>query len=210
MPILTEEIGVGVIAGEGSNTTGFGTFLFQSSTPVPVPVSDISAGTGIVPSRNVAILSEDVSAGTGIVSPREQAVLREDVSASGGVTVGLDALPLEDMIMASAEIVTARPVDVEDVVEVSTGVTKAFSPGMAELYATVDDLKLVAALLTNGSCADIETIVDATGLTKEIVVFCVEWLVAEGLVAREDTWYCGLSSVKKMCKQLRGCRSVAP
>lgn len=71
---------------------------------------------------------------------------------------------------------------------------------------SMNDLKIVTDILANGSCADVEQIVVATGLEKNVVVYCIEWLVQQGLVAQDASRYCGLSSVKRMCQQLKGCK----
>lgn len=73
------------------------------------------------------------------------------------------------------------------------------SPSMADLNA-------VTKLLSEGPCVDVDQISSALGMSKETVVYCIEWLVSQGLIAQDSTRYCGLSSVKRLCDQLKGCK----
>jgi hypothetical protein len=123
--------------------------------------------------------SDDLSVSSSVVSSSSPVKLAEDVSV-------VSKISLKDI---------AQPV--ASVVDKMVG---SNSP-------TVEELKSVSSVLAGGACADADEIAVQTGLSKETVVYCIEWLVAQGLVAKESTRYCGLSAVKKMCNQLLECRN---
>jgi len=72
---------------------------------------------------------------------------------------------------------------------------------------SIEDLDVVTKILEKGVCVDADEVAHTSGLPKQTVVFCLEWLVSKGLVSQDAARYCGLSSVKRMCEQLKGCKA---
>lgn len=132
--------------------------------------------------------SDILTAETNVVSGSSPAMLFDDIQAKSTlVTPSLSSIATE-----------VKKMDVD---------SSVVSPGPGNGPSSID-LNAVSAILNDveGSCADADEIASRLGIPKETVVYCIEWLVSQGLVAKDATKYCGLSAVKKMCSQLKGCK----
>jgi len=142
-------------------------------------------GQFLLPSGKVVVPSDDVVYTSPVISPTPVAQLTDDLVAAAYER------PMSTYEAPKSEVMN----EVVKVMAENSG----SSP-------SINDLKVVTDILAGGSCADVEQIMAQTGLDKTTVVYCIEWLVSQGLVAQDATRYCGLSSVKRMCQQLKGCK----
>lgn len=71
---------------------------------------------------------------------------------------------------------------------------------------SVDDLNKVIDLIESGPCIDADQIAESTKLSRENVMRCIDYLVAHGQIDKDASRYCGISTVKRMCEQIKGCK----
>jgi hypothetical protein len=142
-------------------------------------------GSYLLPVGNVVPQADDLSAVADVIVDQTPIQFNENVGSP-------EVIPSDTPYLPKKEVSKPMP-ETPSVAQSPSG-----APSM-------NDLKTISDVLANGACADADEIAKTTGLAKDTVVYCIEWLVSQGLVAKDATRYCGLSNVKRMCAQLKGC-----
>lgn len=138
----------------------------------------------------------------------------------GDIPVGepvVDTSP-DDLLAAPGGVLVAQmTAEEESPVELkvsSPGSVKAKLPVLSSVPSpvsgvpTLDDLKKVEIAVKNaGACQSVDDVVAQTGLSKQYVLLCLEYLSSLGILPKDTAGrYCGLATITRLQEQLVLCK----